>query len=85
MFPERISGKLFVEPTGREELFGGREKWKVDAAIEELRDDEPIIDAGSGLTIEDDASSIRSGMSSIGRMRAKKLDAAGTILDGIAG
>lgn len=83
LYPEKISGKLLVESSAQEELFGGRSKDIVEAALEEAEreKEETRIDE---IGRDDDTSSIRSGMGSIGRVKGRKVDAAGSILDAIA-
>ncbi|KAK4703357.1 Vam6/Vps39-like protein vacuolar protein sorting-associated protein 39, partial [Phenoliferia sp. Uapishka_3] len=72
LFAEPISGKLFIEPAAKEEIFGGRSRDRVEAAIEEeveaiaaVKQVEDVPAPGTGSPVkskvkEDDASSIKS-------------------------
>lgn len=73
LFPLQISGKLFVEPSALEGLFGGRSQEKVLRQLEEQvgQEDEEAQrlkhNEISKKVIDDDALSVRSIQSSVGR------------------
>lgn len=100
LFPDRISGKLFLAPAAREEVFGGRPQHKALAAMEDADraaaeevKEAPASPVKGGKVYDDDTASIASGRTTASRItgskswlrdRENKNEGAGETLEAIA-